>query len=148
MQLFCRLASSHLIPWRYWFYLSYASLLKKIRFNNNNDSEAASMFHVVHLIHVFFCWHEKGLLNFVSERIKLVYRINNTRLAFQTSKTTIYRPHTPELKSISKFQLLFHWRNFEKYMVFYTLPWSRWNRIHTLWHTCVVLACENMHRSY
>ena len=60
------------------------------------------------------CRNEKGLLNFVSERIKLVYRINNTRLAFQTSKTTIYRPHTPELKSISKFQLLFHWRNFEK----------------------------------
>ena len=70
----------------------------------------------------FFCWYERGLLNFVSERIKLVYRINNTRLAFQTSKTTIYRPHTPELKSISKFQLLFHWRNFEKYMIFYTLP--------------------------
>ena len=33
---------------------------------------------------------------------ELVYRINNTRLAFQTSKTTIYRPHTPELKSTSK----------------------------------------------
>ena len=64
--------------------------------------------------------------------------MNNTRLAFQTSKTTIYRLHTPELKSISKSQLLFHWRNFEKYMVFHTLPWSRWNRIHTLWHTCVV----------
>ena len=29
---------------------------------------------VVHLIHV--CSNEKGLLNFVSERIKLVYRIN------------------------------------------------------------------------
>ena len=86
----------------------------------------------------FFSWYEKGLLNFVTERKKLVYRINNARLAFKTSKTTIYRPHTPELKSISKFQLLFHWRNFEKYMVFYTLPWSRWNRIHTLWHTCVV----------
>ena len=102
--------------------------------------QAASMCHVPHLIHVFFCRHEKGLLNFVSERIKLVYRINNTRLAFQTSKTTIYRPHTPELKSISKFQLLFHWRNFEKYMIFYTLPWSRWNRTHKLWNTgmCIV----------
>ena len=54
------------------------------------------MFHVVHLIHVFFFRYEKGLLNFVSDRIKLVYRINNTRLAFQTSNTTIYRPHTPE----------------------------------------------------
>ena len=96
------------------------------------------MFHVVHLIHVLFPWYEKGLLNFVTERKKLVYRINNTRLAFQTSKTTIYRPHTPELKFISKFQLLFHWRNFEIYMIFYTLPWSRWNRTHTLWNTCVV----------
>ena len=86
----------------------------------------------------FFSWYEKGLLNFVTERKKLVYRMNNIRLTFQTSKNTIYRSHTPELKSISKFQLLFHWRNFEKYMVFYTLPWSRWNRIHTLWHTCVV----------
>ena len=64
------------------------------------------MFHVVHLIHVFFCWYERGPLNFVSEIIKVVYRINNTPLAFQTSKTTI--SHTPELKSISKFQLLFH----------------------------------------
>ena len=27
----------------------------------------------------FFGRNEKGLLNFVSERIKLVYRINNTR---------------------------------------------------------------------
>ena len=86
----------------------------------------------------FFSWYEKGLLNFVTEREKLVYRINNTRLAFQTSKTTIYRPHTPELKSISKFQLLVHWRNFKKYMIFYTLPWSRWNSTHTLWNTSVV----------
>ena len=66
----------------------------------------------------FCCWYGKGLLNFVRERIKLVYRVNNTLLAFRTSKTIIYRPHTPELKSISKFQLLFHWRNFEKYMIF------------------------------
>ena len=51
---------------------------------------------------------------------ELAYRINNTRFAFQTSKTTIYRPHTPELMSLSKFQLLFHWKNFEKYMIFYT----------------------------
>ena len=49
-----------------------------------------------------------------------------------------YRPHTPELKSISKFQLLVHWRNFEKYMIFYTLPWSRWNSTHTLCNTSVV----------
>ena len=62
----------------------------------------------------FNCRNGKGLLNFVSERIKLVYRINNTRLAFQTSTTTIYRPQTSELKCISKFQLLFHRKNFEK----------------------------------
>ena len=31
--------------------------------------------------------------------------MNNTCLAFQTSKTTIYKPQTSELKSISKFQL-------------------------------------------
>ena len=69
----------------------------------------------------FFGRHEKGLLNFVIERVKVVYRINNTRLAFQTSITTIYRLQTSNLKSISKFQLLFHWKNFEKYMIFYTL---------------------------
>ena len=68
----------------------------------------------------FFCRNEKGLLNFVSERIKLVYRINNTRYnfqknqaSFQTSKTTIYRPHTFELKSISNYQLLFQRKSFE-----------------------------------
>ena len=54
-------------------------------------------------------------------RIKFVYRLNNTRLAFQTSKTTTYRPLTPEIESISKYQLLFHWTDFEKYMIFYTL---------------------------
>ena len=86
----------------------------------------------------FFGWHEKGLLSFVSERVNLVYRINNTRLAFQTSITTIYRLQTSNLKSISKFQLLFHWKNFEKYMIFYALPWSRWNRTYKRWNTCIV----------
>ena len=86
----------------------------------------------------FFGWHEKGLLSFVIERVNLVYRINNTRLAFQTSITTIYRLQTSNLKSISKFQLLFHWKNFEKYMIFYALPWSRWNRTQKWWNTCVV----------
>ena len=69
---------------------------------------------------MFFCRCGKGLLNFVSERINLVFRINNTRLAFQTSKTTIYRAQTSELKSISKFKLLFHWKNFEK-LIYYLL---------------------------
>ena len=75
----------------------------------NLHVKAVTMFHVVHQIHVFWGGvgggrYEKGLLNFVSERLRLVYRINNTRLiALQTSKTrTIYRLHAPELKSISK----------------------------------------------
>ena len=93
-----------------------------------------------HLIHVFFSGqYEKYLFqNFVRARIKLVYRINNTCLAFLTSVTTIYRVQTSELKSISKFQLLFHWKNFEKYMIFYALPWSRWNRTYKRWNTCIV----------
>ena len=76
----------------------------------NLHVKAVTMFHVVHQIHVFWGgWrgggrYEKGLLNFVSKRLRLVYRINNTRLiAFQTSKTrTIYRLHALALKSISK----------------------------------------------
>ena len=87
------------------------------------------LFFLVRKRSVELCYREK----------KASFWINNTRLAFQTCKTTIYRPHTPELKSISKFQLLFHWRNVEKYMIFYTVPWSRWNRTHTLWHVrCIV----------
>ena len=54
-------------------------------------------------------------------------------------ETTIYRPHTFELKSTSKYQLLFHLKNFElNYMIVYTLPWSRCNSTHKLWNTCVV----------
>ena len=62
------------------------------------------MCHVPDLIHVIFAGTVRSF----------VYRFNNTRLAFQTSKTTICRPQTSELKSISKFQLLFHSKNFEK----------------------------------
>ena len=69
------------------------------------------MYEVVHLIH--YCQNVKGLLNFVCERIKLVYRMELSysvqllkKIAvFQSSKTTI-TPHTSELKSISKYQLL------------------------------------------
>ena len=75
----------------------------------NLHVKAVNMFHVFTKF-MFFGGlggggrYEKGLLNFVRERLRLVYRINNTRLiAFQTSKTrTIYRLHNPELKSISK----------------------------------------------
>ena len=75
------------------------------------------MYHVVHLIHD----KDKDLLNFVTKRIKVVYRINLPGTAFKKNKLPfkllkprfIYRPHTPELKSISKFQLLFHWTNFK-----------------------------------
>ena len=94
---------------------------------------------IIHSNSCFFCRYEKGLLNFVSERVKLVYgSIKNTRLAFQTSKTKSNRPQTSELKSVSKFELLFYWKNFEKYMIFYTIPWSRWNRTHKLRNTRVV----------
>ena len=46
---------------------------------------------VVHFLFFFvlFCQNEKGLLNFISERIiflKLVYRINNTRYSFHKNK--------------------------------------------------------------
>ena len=34
-------------------------------------------------------------------------------------------------------RVLFNWRNFEKYMIFYTLPWSRWKRTQKLWNTYV-----------
>ena len=64
--------------------LSYASLLNKIRFNNYNiiliKQEGCIM---LFTYSCFNCRNEKGLLNFVSERIKLVYRINNTRYNFQ-----------------------------------------------------------------
>ena len=69
-------------------YLSYSSLLNKIRFKNYNAQYTGRMYHVVHLL-LFFCFAgttKKGLLNFVSERIiflKLVYRINNTRYSFK-----------------------------------------------------------------
>ena len=54
--------------------------------------------HPQRLVHVLFCRCEKGLLNFLSEIMKLVNRINNTRLAFQTFKTTSYRLQTSELR--------------------------------------------------
>ena len=64
--------------------LSYASLVNKIRFNNYNiiliKQEGCIM---LFTYSCFNCRNEKGLLNFVSERIKLVYRINNTRYNFQ-----------------------------------------------------------------
>ena len=79
------------------------------------------------MLFTYYCFfvlpeRKMGLLNFVSERIiflKLVYRINNTRYslkkkaAFQTCKTTFYRPHTFKLKSISKYRFLLHWKSFE-----------------------------------
>ena len=61
---------------------------------------------------LLFCRNEKGLLNFVSERIiflKLVYRINNTRYSFKKNKL----PHTFKFRSISKYQLLLHWKSFK-----------------------------------
>ena len=63
----------------------------------------------------FFCRNKKGLLNFVSERIvflKLVYRINNTWYSFKKNKLP-FKLHIFKLKSISKYQLLLHWKSFE-----------------------------------
>ena len=107
-------------------------------FDNCNDSVSCCS-----PIHFFF-WNEKGLLNFVSVRIKLVHWINWHSTASKKNKLPflllkrLFEGHTKTvLKSISKFQLLFHSKNFEKYMIFYTLPWRRWNRTHKLWNTCV-----------
>ena len=110
------------------------------------------MYHVVHLLFFFFCLfcqNEKGLLNFVSERIKLVYRINNTRYNFQKNKLpfkhlkpTIYRPHTFDLKSISKYQSLFHWNSFENIWFFVgngvePTPYSIKTVIIVMWYDCI-----------
>ena len=62
--------------------LSYASLLHKIRFNNYKQEGCIMLF----TYSCFNCQNEKGLLNFVSERINVVYRINNTRYNFQKNK--------------------------------------------------------------
>ena len=61
-----------------------------------------------------FCRNEKGLLKLVSERRKLVYRINNTRCSFPKNEMPLkLGPYTFELKSISKYQFLFYWKSFE-----------------------------------
>ena len=91
----------------------------------------------------FFCRNEKGLLNFVSEIIKLVFRINLLGTAFKklslisTSKTTIYRPHTSELKSISIVSIIV---SLEELWKIYDLLYScsSWNRTYKLWNTCDV----------
>ena len=62
--------------------LSYTSLLHKIRFNNYKQEGCIMLF----TYSCFNCQNEKGLLNFVSERINIVYRINNTRYNFQKNK--------------------------------------------------------------
>ena len=62
--------------------LSYASLLHKKRFNNYKQEGCIMLF----TYSCFNCQNEKGLLNFVSERINVVYRINNTRYNFQKNK--------------------------------------------------------------
>ena len=53
------------------------------------------MYHVVYLFMSFFAGTKKGLLNFVSVRIKLVYRMNNTRYNFQKNKLPLkhLKPH-------------------------------------------------------
>ena len=75
--------------------------------NMTLKQEACIMLFTYNSCFSFFCRSEKGLLNFICERIKLVYRINLLGTAFkkkyatfQTSKTTIYRPYTYELVHI------------------------------------------------
>ena len=63
--------------------LSYTSLLQKIRFNNYKQEGCIMLFTTYSC---FNCQNEKGLLNFVSERINVIYRINNTRYNFQKNK--------------------------------------------------------------
>ena len=97
---------------------------------------------------MFFCWNEEGLLNFVSERIKLFYRINllgtafkqKNKLPFKLLKPQfIGRTHVlPNLSPYLNISYCFINITLKKYMIFYTLPWSRWNRTHKLWNTCVV----------
>ena len=110
-----QLVSSNLIPSPLPFRLNLRIFTNTIKYLSITivSLKRQACITVPHLIQLlfFFGWYEKRLLNFVSERIKLVHKINNTRLAFQTSKTTIYRPQTSELKSISKLQLLFSWKN-------------------------------------
>ena len=70
---------------------SYASVLKKkyvsITIELSKQEGCIMLFTFMFHIHVFFfCRNEKGLLNFVSERLKLVYRIKNTRYNFQKNK--------------------------------------------------------------
>ena len=54
------------------------------------------------------CRNEKGLLNFVSKRIKLVYRINNTQYKFQKNKLPLkHRKPRDDLYAIY-FQIKVH----------------------------------------
>ena len=55
--------------------LSYGCLLNKICFITLSKQEGCIM---LFSYSCFNCCNKKGLLNFVSEKIKLVYRINNT----------------------------------------------------------------------
>ena len=91
------------------------------------------MYHVVHLIHVFFfCWNEEGLLNFVSERIKLFYRINLLGTAFKQKNKLPFKflkqqfigcTHVlPKLSPYLNISYCFIKRTLKKYMIFYTLP--------------------------
>ena len=82
----------------------------------------------------------KGLLKFVRERIKHVYKINLlgtglTKSALvQTSKNTI-TPHTSKLKSISKYQFFKHFMlHFEAgETIHYVVPFA----IAELGHKCL-----------
>ena len=82
----------------------------------------------------FNCRNEKGLLNFVSERIKLVYRINNTRYNFQKNKLP-FKHLKPQfigriLSNLSPYLNISYCFTGRALKIYDLLLWSRWNRTH------------------
>ena len=86
----------------------------------------------------FFACNKKGLLNFESERTKLVCQVNSTRCSFQKDKTPLKLLKPQFIGRIISIQIYGPYLHINfvsleelwKYMIFYTLPWSRWNRTH------------------
>ena len=83
------------------------------------QEDAGRMYHVVHLLFFFlFVLPERKRSVELCKRenniFKACFRINNTQYSFQKNKLPfkLLKPHL-ELKSISKYQLLLHWKSFE-----------------------------------
>ena len=85
-------ASLNFIPQRYCFYLSYASLLHKyVSISIMTLKQQAYMLSSCSLNSCFFGRNVKGLLNFVSDRIKLAYNLFKLSLFH----TLFYRINVP-----------------------------------------------------